>query len=266
MTPEFIEKIYNKHQEVDCTPVSKDVIQFTYRLVHLLFHVLAEEKYISKNVLTEDVDKLKESLKSILSCIKKSYSVSWDVDEVADVIFEKIEFVYDTLLKDTEALYMGDPAAQDSEEVLKTYPGFIAIAFYRMAHEFYVLHVPLVPRIITEHAHSITGIDIHPGAEIGPYVCIDHGTGIVIGETTHIGEHVKLYQGVTLGALSVSKDMAETKRHPTIENGVVIYAGATILGGRTIIGANSVIGGNVWITKSIEPNSKVYHKAQNSYL
>jgi serine O-acetyltransferase len=134
--------------------------------------------------------------------------------------------------------------------------------FYRMAHILYELNVPLLPRVLTEFAHSRTGIDIHPGAEIGEYFFIDHGTGIVIGETSVIGQHVKLYQGVTLGALSVSKEMASQKRHPTVEDHVVIYSGATILGGETIIGHHSIIGGNVWITESVDPYSKIYHRPE----
>jgi serine O-acetyltransferase len=134
------------------------------------------------------------------------------------------------------------------------------LAFYRLAHGLHQEKVPLIPRILTEYAHSKTGIDIHPGASIGRYFFMDHGTGIVIGETTTIGERVKLYQGVTLGALSVDKSMASTKRHPTIEDGVVIYSGATILGGETIVGKDSIIGGNVWLTRSVAPNTKIYHQ------
>ncbi|MFD2144654.1 serine O-acetyltransferase [Mucilaginibacter antarcticus] len=143
--------------------------------------------------------------------------------------------------------------------MIRTYPGFFAISCYRLAHSLYKHEVPLLPRILTEYAHSKTGIDIHPAAEIGEYFYIDHGTGLVIGETTVIGKHVKLYQGVTLGALSVDKSMADTKRHPTVEDNVVIYSGATILGGETVVGYDSIIGGNVWLTKSVEPHSRVYH-------
>jgi serine O-acetyltransferase len=154
----------------------------------------------------------------------------------------------------------GDPAATTDFEVIRTYPGFYALAFYRLAHGLYELQIPLIPRILTEYAHSKTGIDIHPGATIGNYFFMDHGTGIVIGETCEIGERVKIYQGVTLGALSVDKSMASTKRHPTIEDGVVIYSGATILGGETVVGENSIIGGNVWLTRSTAPNTKIYHQ------
>jgi serine O-acetyltransferase len=166
------------------------------------------------------------------------------------------------LLKDAEAIELGDPAAKNRDEVIRSYPGFYAISIYRVANQLHRLNVPFIPRILTEIAHSKTGIDIHPAATIGHHFFIDHGTGVVIGETTHIGDFVKLYQGVTLGALSVNKGMAEIKRHPTIENDVVIYAGATILGGKTVIGKNSTIGGNVWLTESVPANSVVYHKPQ----
>ena len=154
---------------------------------------------------------------------------------------------------------IGLPAAVDVDEVIRTYPGFLGIAIYRIAHHFHRAGVPVIPRVLTEHAHARTGIDIHPGASIGPSFCIDHGTGIVVGETSEIGRNVKLYQGVTLGALSVQKEMARTKRHPTVEDDVVIYAGATILGGDTVVGRGSVIGGNVWLLHSVPPNSRVYY-------
>jgi serine O-acetyltransferase len=166
------------------------------------------------------------------------------------------------LRKDAEAIVREDPAAKNVDEVILTYPGFYAIAIYRMAHVLYKLEVPYIPRMLTEYAHQKTGIDIHPGAQIGAYFCIDHGTGIVIGQTTIIGNHVKLYQGVTLGAVSVEKSLAHVKRHPTIEDHVVIYANATILGGNITVGAHSIIGGNVWLTESVQPYSKVYHKSQ----
>ena len=164
--------------------------------------------------------------------------------------------------EDVIALFEGDPAAKSRTEVIRTYPGFFATAAYRIAHTLVKLEIELIPRIISEYAHSKTGIDIHPGATIGHFFCIDHGTGVVIGETTKIGDHVKIYQGVTLGALSVDKKDAKVKRHPTIGDYVVAYAGATILGGSTIVGHNSIIGGNVWLTQSVDPFSKIYYKAQ----
>ncbi len=163
---------------------------------------------------------------------------------------------------DLNAVFEFDPAAKSRNEVLVSYPGFFAIAVYRIAHELWLNHVPVLPRMMSEYVHGKTGIDIHPGAEIGERFFIDHGTGIVIGETSLIGNDVKIYQGVTLGALSVSKAEAEIKRHPTIENDVTIYANATILGGSTVVGHGSVIGGNVWLTHSVPPNSLVYHKSE----
>ncbi|MFV0225220.1 serine O-acetyltransferase [Empedobacter falsenii] len=156
--------------------------------------------------------------------------------------------------------YANDPASKSEIEIILAYPGFFAIAIHRLAHILFKLDTPILPRFLSEYAHSKTGIDIHPGATIGKNFYIDHGTGIVIGETTIIGDDVKIYQGVTLGAFYVSKNLADKKRHPTIENNVTIYAGATILGGTTVIGENSIIGGNVWITESIEKNSIVYQE------
>jgi serine O-acetyltransferase len=170
--------------------------------------------------------------------------------------------LYEKINQDVTATFEGDPAAKSRSEVIRTYPGFYAIAAYRVANELHKLGVQGVPRMITEHAHSKTGIDIHPAAKIGLHFCIDHGTGIVIGETAVIGNHVKIYQGVTLGALSVSKEDAERKRHPTLEDNVVVYAGATILGGETVIGHDSVVGGNVWLTRSVPPYSKIYYQAK----
>ena len=165
---------------------------------------------------------------------------------------------------DVQAAYDGDPAAYNKDEIIYSYPGLYAILVNRLAHELFVLGVPLIPRVMTEHAHSKTGIDIHPGATIGKYFFIDHGTGIVIGETTEIGDYVKVYQGVTLGALSTrgGQSLRNKKRHPTIENNVTIYSGASILGGETVVGANAVIGGNVFITRSVPVGAKVSVKNQ----
>jgi len=167
-----------------------------------------------------------------------------------------------TLLKDADFILQSDPAATRLEEVIAIYPGFFAIFCHRIANKLFKLSVPLLPRMISEYAHKITGIDIHPGATIGCPFSIDHGTGIVVGETATIGDYVKLYQGVTLGALSVDKSKASKKRHPTIEDNVILYAGSTILGGLTVVGRNSIIGGNVWLTESVAPFSVVYHKSE----
>ena len=185
-----------------------------------------------------------------------------DVEKKAEEFFNMLPEIYNKIQLDVDAMFSGDPAAKTREEVIRSYPGFYAISAYRVANALSGIGVNTIPRMITEHAHSKTGIDIHPKATIGDYFCIDHGTGVVIGETTVIGEYVKIYQGVTLGALSVNKEDAKIKRHPTIEDNVVIYAGATILGGNTVVGKNSIVGGNVWLTKSIPADSKVYYQAQ----
>jgi serine O-acetyltransferase len=183
-------------------------------------------------------------------------------EEQSVVFLRKLIDLRKRLSDDVQAAFDGDPAAKSIDEVIFAYPAIFAITIYRLAHELHVQGIPLLPRIMTEHAHSITGIDIHPGATIGSGFFIDHGTGVVIGETTHIGNRVKLYQGVTLGALSFPTDdegqmIRGKKRHPTIEDDVVIYAGATILGGATVIGRGSVIGGNVWLTRSVPPHTRV---------
>ncbi len=176
--------------------------------------------------------------------------------------FKALPAIYAALLKDAEAILQTDPAAKSLGEVMAAYPGFYATVVYRLSHQLWKQGITLLPRLFSEYAHSKTGIDIHPGARIGVSFSIDHGTGIVIGETTDIGANVKIYQGVTLGALNVSKDRASTKRHPSIEDNVIIYSGATILGGDTTIGKGSVIGGNVWLTNSVPSNSVVYHKSE----
>jgi serine O-acetyltransferase len=183
-------------------------------------------------------------------------------EEVNHRLFNNLGNIKKILLKDADFILESDPAATQQIEVIAIYPGFFAIFCYRIANFIAKLSVPLFPRMITEYAHRVTGIDIHPGASIGIPFSIDHGTGIVIGETATIGNRVKLYQGVTLGALSVDKDKASIKRHPTIEDNVILYAGCTILGGETTVGRNSIIGGNVWLTESIAPFSVVYHKSE----
>jgi len=183
-------------------------------------------------------------------------------EKVTQQFFKNLENIKKTLLKDANFILESDPAATQLIEVIAIYPGFFAIFCYRIANSLSQLSVPMLPRIITEYAHKVTGIDIHPLATIGCPFSIDHGTGIVIGETAYIGNNVKLYQGVTLGALSVDKSKASKKRHPTIEDNVILYAGCTILGGETIVGRNSIIGGNVWLTESIAPFSVVYHKSE----
>jgi len=177
-------------------------------------------------------------------------------------LLEKIPEVRGKLCKDVAAAFDGDPAAKSFNEIIFSYPGLFAITVHRVAHVLYEQKIPLIPRIMSEHSHNLTGIDIHPGATIGNNFFIDHGTGVVIGETTKIGNNVKIYQGVTLGALSFPKDekgrlLKGLQRHPVIEDNVTIYSGATILGGKTVIGKNSIVGGNVWVVSSVPPNSKV---------
>ncbi len=190
----------------------------------------------------------------------------WEVEKPCGKIWDRyVQQLPKTLEKlnmDAEAIVNGDPATLSIEEVYMAYPGFYAIAIYRLAHILYQEGFPLVPRLMTEYAHRQTGVDINPGAQIGKSFFIDHATGVVIGETAVIKDNVKIYQGVTLGALYVSKNLQKTKRHPTIESNVTIYANASILGGDTVIGENSVIGGNAWLTKSVPPNSTVFHNPE----
>ncbi len=210
----------------------------------------------------DDADSLLDLLGTIASLTSTMFDTLQELPSNPNIIItDFIDFLptlHDTLLEDAHAICAGDPASASLDEVILTYPGFFAISVYRIAHWFDQRNIPLIPRLLTEIAHSKTGIDIHPAATIGSPFVIDHGTGIVIGESTEIKKNVKLYQGVTLGALSVSKDLRDTKRHPTIEENVVIYANATILGGETKIGANSIIGGNVWLISSVPPFSRVY--------
>jgi len=186
--------------------------------------------------------------------------------ELGAEFLKKLPNIRASLATDVEATLDGDPAAKDKQEIIISYPGIYAISVYRLAHELELLKIPKLPRIMTEHAHSITGIDIHPGAQIGDYFFIDHGTGIVIGETTVIGKHVKIYQGVTLGALSTKggKTLNGQKRHPTVEDNVTIYSGASIFGGNTVIGKDSVLGSNVFVTNSVPPGSKLSIHAAKS--
>ncbi len=201
---------------------------------------------------------------SLSKCAKvKKVFEEQDIDTICDEFINELPKLQDMLLKDVTANFEGDPAASSKSEIILSYPGFYAIFVYRIAHELYKRKVPFVPRMMTEHAHSKTGIDINPGAEIGEYFFIDHGTGVVVGETTKIGKGVKIYQGVTLGALSPRKGqvLSGVKRHPTVEDNVTIYANTTVLGGETVIGENSVIGGNSFITSSVEKNSYVSIKS-----
>jgi len=240
-------------------PSRPDAGRFIDQLMRLLFPVTQDCQSTSHNV-EETYHKLQEQLVCLFRPLENNLTES--PNAIAERFFEQLPLIYDNLLLDAHAIADNDPAAVGVEEVIAVYPGFYAIAVYRFAHELLRLNVPLLPRMLTEYAHTQTGIDIHPGARIGNSFFIDHGTGVVVGETTIIGDNVKIYQGVTLGATYVAKSMAHRKRHPTIENNVVIYANATILGGHTVVGHDSVIGGNVWLTNSIEPYSLVFNQHQ----
>jgi serine O-acetyltransferase len=220
-------------------------------LIDTLFPQGAEQTYATAGEVPE--------LRALLRPLEDQIE---DPASIAAAFFQSLPEIHRQLMIDATAIERGDPAAESVDEVIVAYPGFLAIAVHRIAHRFRELGVPILPRVLTEWAHERTGIDIHPGATISYPFIIDHGTGIVIGETAVIGTNVKLYQGVTLGALSVAKSLASTRRHPTIENDVVIYANATILGGETVIGRGSVVGGNTWITASIPANSIVYQRSE----
>lgn len=225
---------------------------FTDKLFHTLFDSNANVK--------NNIEQLSKDFNEITSiaCDKPKD----ECKEVWKSFLNTLPDLIEKLNKDAHCILNHDPAARNIDEVYLAYPGFFAIAVYRFSHEFYKINMPLIPRLMSEYAHRLTGIDINPGAQIGSPFFIDHGTGVVIGETTIIKSNVKIYQGVTLGALQVSKEMENQKRHPTVEDNVCIYANATILGGETVIGKNSTIGGNVWITSSIPKNSLVYHSPE----
>ena len=257
MSELFLKKLFeHKKKGLANFPDKELAEEFINELFKLLFI-----PSLGKQTSVKDLQKEFESLKSHLSSLV--YDVVQDgekAQKVSAAFFDAIPGIYEMLLKDGEAILKFDPAAKSLQEVIIAYPGFYAIAVYRLSHELWQHDVSLLPRLFTEYAHSKTGIDIHPGAKIGEYFFIDHGTGIVIGETTVIGNNVKIYQGVTIGALSGSDPAL--KRHPTIEDNVIIYSGATIVGGETVIGRDSVIGGNVWLTYSVPPASVVYHQSE----
>ena len=260
MSAAFISRLYQQHQKSNRTFPDKALCsEFIDGFFEFLF-IPERQKKLSEFELSKEMESYKSHLSTLI------YDVVADGDKtqaIATKFFDDVPVIYDALLKDAEAVIKFDPAAESLEEVLVAYPGFYATAVYRFSHQLWEQGVKILPRVFAEYAHGKTGIDIHPGATIGESFFIDHGTGIVIGETTVIGNNVKIYQGVTLGALSVNKTEAKSKRHPTIEDNVVIYSGATILGGDTVIGADSVIGGNVWLTNSVLPRSIVYHKSES---
>jgi len=240
-----------------CTdvPSKERSVQFIENLIHALFPI-RQNCAVDEEEIAIELDRSAVKLRELLHSISKSLEQS--PDELTEAFFSRVPEAFEQLAADADAVTRFDPAASCVEEIILCYPGYFAITVYRMAHILYGLKVPVLPRILAEYAHQLTGIDIHPGAEIESPFFIDHGTGVVIGETARIGKEVRLFQGVTLGALTVERSMANTKRHPTIEDHVVIYAGSTILGGDTVIGHHTVVGGNTWITESILPHSVVY--------
>lgn len=260
MNKDFIKELFDKHQHTETYPSTSSICRLVTRIMLILFPEQTKKHYHEIAEIEKALANLQEDLTQILASMQ--HKLPEEASIIAQKFMEQLPDVYQLLKSDIEATMAGDPAAKSEFEIVRAYPGFYAIAFFRLANRLHTLNVPLLPRALTEYAHSRTGIDIHPGASIDSHFFIDHGTGIVIGETANIGKHVKIYQCVTLGALSVSKDMASQKRHPTIEDHVVIYSGATILGGETVIGHHSVVGGNVWLTKSIQPFTKIYHQEQ----
>ena len=260
MDSKFLDSIICRQQQQQVVPSNQTIADWAQALLNLIFPERGASTNYNQEILKGVFFELKEELQLILKSTKECHPDHHK--KMAETFFERLPEVYRKLSTDLQSIIDGDPAAKSEFEIIRCYPGFFAIAMYRFAHELHELKVPHIPRIITEYAHTITGIDIHPAANIGEYLYIDHGTGLVIGETTIIGNHVKLYQGVTLGALSVDKAKSDTKRHPTIGDHVIIYSGATILGGSTVIGDHSIIGGNVWLTKSVPVNSTVYHQAE----
>lgn len=260
MNRDFINTLYIRQQACPNCPSPEAVVNWFSEVLGSLFPEFTKSQFNSQKEFELHLEKLKLQLEQILS--RNPLKSEREPNDIAESFFNNLPSIFEKLEEDVTALFEGDPAAKSRTEVIRTYPGFVATAAHRVAHQLHLSGVQLIPRIISEYAHSQTGIDIHPGATIGNFFCIDHGTGVVIGETTVIGDRVKIYQGVTLGALSVDKKDAQTKRHPTIGDNAVLYAGATILGGNTHVGHDSIIGGNVWLTSSIPAFSKVYYQAQ----
>ncbi|WP_457575666.1 serine O-acetyltransferase [Desulfomarina sp.] len=283
--PDVVKKLLTSWSTKDCydhiSPVSipsqEKIVEIVLQARRILFpgyftrtklHAANLEYYIGKQT-TDLYDKVVEQITMAIrhDCRRNNLPCT-NCDEQSHrkglAFIESLPGIAAILATDIRAALDGDPATSSPDEVIFCYPGLLATLIFRIAHEFYLLDIPVIPRIMTEYAHSVTGIDIHPGATIGPGFFIDHGTGVVIGETTVIGRNVRIYQGVTLGALSLPRDAGEKmrnmKRHPTIEDNVIIYANTTILGGKTVIGEGSVIGGNIWLTESVATNTKVLLK------
>ncbi len=259
MEHQFYQSIVNFKKQQGCSfPDAQKAEVFVNKLFEVLF-ICKNEADNNDFEIQSQLKKLESQLQFLLFPVLHSDNYS---EEQTATFFSAIPQLYHKLLLDAKAIFEADPAAKNIGEVLIAYPGFFAIAAHRIAHQLCHQKIPLLPRIISEYAHSKTGIDIHPAASIGDSFSIDHGTGIVIGETTVIGNNVKIFQGVTLGALTVQKEKASQKRHPTIQDNVVIYSNATILGGETVVGHDSVIGGNVWLTEGVQPFSIVFQQSE----
>lgn len=273
---------YDKARDIDAInfynkPDKTEIIELVGQLLQIVFPGYFRDSSVKIYNLETQISLLiedifyhlnKQGQKALVFCRKRDYKSDEEIEETSYKIckefLRRIPVIRESIETDMQAAFDGDPAACCKDEIILAYPGIFATAINRIAHELYVLDMPIIPRIMTEYAHSKTGIDIHPGATIGKYFFIDHGTGIVIGETAIIGDNVKIYQGVTIGALSTrgGQKLKDIKRHPTIDNNVTIYAGASVLGGETVIGENSVIGGNAFITQSIPANTRVSIKNQ----
>ena len=259
MEQQFYQSIVNFKRQQGCSfPDAAKAKDFVVKLYEILFICKTEADNNSFEIESQ-LKKLEKQLEFLLFPVLHSTSYS---ETQTEIFFAAVPQLYQKLLLDAKAIFEADPAAKNIGEVLIAYPGFFAIAAHRIAHQLCQQKIPLLPRIISEYAHGKTGIDIHPAATIGNSFTIDHGTGIVVGETTIIGDHVKIFQGVTLGALTVQKEKASEKRHPTIQDNVVIYSNATILGGETVVGHDSVIGGNVWLTEAVQPFSIVFQQSE----
>ena len=279
LTQSYASPLVINSLETCILPNRRAVIEAFSHLQHMLFLGFFSTKNLTPDNLSETLNEHLQPAAALL-CEQIQRACTWQdrnkpaaerrhaswCRQCVGHLLDQLPTIRHQLAGDVEAAYIHDPAAGSVEEVVFSYPGIRALMAYRIAHVLFALGVPMIPRILTEHAHTQTGIDIHPGAVIGERFFVDHGTGVVVGATTIIGNDVKLYQGVTLGALSLSPDMPHDveqtiKRHPTLEDNVTVYAGATILGGDTVIGQGATIGGNVWLTRSVAPGSTVYHRA-----
>jgi serine O-acetyltransferase len=255
--PQYLLEQYNSFRKE--VPSMTKSHRFIDNLIYFLFPFKIDKK-CTLPLIDLNLAQLQLDFKDLLNPLEPI--LDEPANELTGKFFSAVPEIYESLIKDAQLFVDFDPAAHSRESVILYYPGFYAISVYRLSHKLFMLKIPYLPRMISEYAHSKTGIDIHPGAIIGDHFFIDHGTGIVVGETTIIGNNVKVYQGVTLGAASVDKNMKGKKRHPTLEDNVIVYSGSSILGGDTIIGHDTVVGGNVWLTKSVPPFSVVYHESK----